>query len=99
MRHLRGTPFDLFGYARKRRTERLLVVEYRSLMGAALDRLCAENVERVRQVAELPELIRGYDDVKEANIERFRALVDLLDGVRTGHHPSDAGKVPQSDVS
>jgi indolepyruvate ferredoxin oxidoreductase len=103
MRHLRGTPFDLFGYARKRRTERLLVVEYRSLMDSALDRLCAETTERVRQVAELPELIRGYDDVKEANIERFRlkarALVDLLEEVRPGHQPSDASTLPQSDMS
>jgi indolepyruvate ferredoxin oxidoreductase len=103
MRHLRGTPFDLFGYARKRRTERLLIVEYRNLMGAALDRLCADTAERVRQVAELPELIRGYDEVKDANIERFRlqarALVDLLEEARPGHDPSDVSKLPQPDVS
>jgi indolepyruvate ferredoxin oxidoreductase len=103
MRHLRGTPFDLFGYARKRRTERLLIVEYRGLMGAALDRLCAETAESVRQVAELPELIRGYDDVKEANIEKFRrkarVLVDLLEEVRPGRDPSAVSKPPLSDVS
>ncbi|HKH88317.1 MAG TPA: DUF6537 domain-containing protein, partial [Acidimicrobiales bacterium] len=106
MRHLRGTPFDLFGYARMRRTERGLVVEYRSLMGAALDRLRSETVEQVRQVAELPDLIRGFDEVKQANIETFRlkarALLDLLEDVppgRAGPHPADAGPIGQSDVA
>jgi indolepyruvate ferredoxin oxidoreductase len=106
MRHLRGTPFDLFGYARMRRAERGLVVEYRSLMGAALDRLGSETVEQVRQVAELPDLIRGFDKVKQANIETFRlkarALLDLLEDApsgRPGPHPADAGPIGQSDVA
>jgi indolepyruvate ferredoxin oxidoreductase len=106
MRHLRGTPFDLFGYARMRRAERRLVVEYRSLMGVTLDRLRPETAEQVRQVAELPDLIRGFDEVKNASIESFRlkarALLDLLEDVGSdgpGPGPTDASKIGQYDVA
>ncbi len=72
MRRLRGTPLDLFGYAKVRRIERELIEEYRTLMEAELDGLTPERHERAVQLAGLPDVIRGYEDVKLAGVERFR---------------------------
>ena len=71
-RRLRGTPLDPFGAAQMRRTERALVTEYRDLVATALRRLAPDTVDLVAQVAALPELVRGYEEVKAAGIERFR---------------------------
>ena len=75
MRRLRGTPLDLFGYARVRRLERELIAEYRALMEAELDSLTPDTYERARRLAALPDVIRGYEDVKLANVKRFREQV------------------------
>ncbi len=72
-RHLRGTLFDPFGHTRMRRTERELVGEYLGLVGRALGQLHPANAGSVAGVAELPDLIRGYEGVKLAGIERFRS--------------------------
>ena len=71
MRRVRGTPLDLFGYAKVRRIERELITEYRTLMEAELDALTPERYERAVKLAQLPEVIRGYEDVKLAGVERF----------------------------
>ena len=71
MRVLRGTPFDVFGYDRVRRVERDLIAQYRRLVFAALDDLSADNYARAVELARLPDMIRGYDEVKLANVERF----------------------------
>jgi indolepyruvate ferredoxin oxidoreductase len=78
-RRLRGTPFDPFGYAEVRRVERALPAEYLGLVDAALERLSPETLATVVEVARLPELVRGYEDIKLANVERFRTRgADLL---------------------
>jgi indolepyruvate ferredoxin oxidoreductase len=71
LRRLRGTRFDPFGRAEVRRVERELVEEYR---GAVLRAFRAEDVDRaqVLALAELPDLVRGYEDVKLANVARYR---------------------------
>ena len=78
MRFLRGTPFDLFGYDRVRRVERDLVVQYRRLVFDALATLDEENYEQVTKLAALPDMIRGYDEVKLGNVERFWDAVRAL---------------------
>ncbi|WCB96867.1 hypothetical protein DSM104299_05635 [Baekduia alba] len=72
-RRLRGTALDPFGRAHVRRVERELIDEYRGLMADALARLTPETHAQVLAVAELPELVRGYEEVKLGNVERFRA--------------------------
>jgi indolepyruvate ferredoxin oxidoreductase len=44
----------------------------------ALDELSAENYEQVVKLAELPDIIRGYEQIKLANIDRFWAEVRQL---------------------
>ena len=78
LRRLRGTPFDLFGYARVRRVERELIAEYRTLMEAELDSLTRATYERAVKLAQLPDVIRGYEDVKLAGVERFREQVRAI---------------------
>lgn len=72
LRRLRGTALDPFGYAGVRRVERALVGEYRGMIERALRDLGPESHERAVRIARLPDLIRGYEDVKLRNIRRFR---------------------------
>ena len=56
--------------------ERELIDEYRGMVERALDTLAAGDdaaYERAVQIAELPDVIRGYEDIKERNVEQFRA--------------------------
>ncbi|MGV1047917.1 MAG: indolepyruvate ferredoxin oxidoreductase family protein [Solirubrobacterales bacterium] len=71
MRRLRGSRLDPFGYARVRRVERRLPGEYRLLVEDAVARLEPGNVDLVTEVAALPDLIRGYEEIKLSNVERF----------------------------
>ncbi len=71
-RLLRGTALDVFGYARVRRVERELVTEYRDLMRDALTRLTPATADAVAELAALPEVIRGYEDIKLARVAEFR---------------------------
>jgi indolepyruvate ferredoxin oxidoreductase len=84
-RHLRGTAFDPFRWAEMRRTERALVDEYDTLVSESLVQLHPASAGIVTAVAALADDIRGYEDVKRRNIDRFRAraaeLVDQLGAV------------------
>ncbi len=72
MRRLRGTSLDPFGRASVRRTERALIAEYRAMVEAALAKLTTDNQELVAQLAQLPDVIRGYERVKLESVERYR---------------------------
>ncbi len=78
MRRLRGTPFDPFGRTRVRRTERALVGEYRALVETAIADLSLETYDRAVRLAELPEMIRGYEAIKLANVDAYRDQVRAL---------------------
>jgi indolepyruvate ferredoxin oxidoreductase len=78
MKGLRGTAFDPFGRAEVRRVERALIGEYRALMEKAMAGLSPESYERAAKLANLPDLIRGYEEVKLRNVQRFRDEVRAL---------------------
>lgn len=78
MKKLRGTPLDPFGRTEIRRTERALVVEYRDLVDAILtawsDGTVGDaQVPALTELAALPDMIRGYEGIKMANVERYHA--------------------------
>jgi len=79
MNFLRGTPLDPFGYARMRREERALIGEYRSLVERQIEKLTPENYDAAVEVAGLADLVRGYEEVKLRNVERFRRLVSRME--------------------
>jgi len=80
-RRLRGTPLDVAGWTALRRTERGLADEYTTTMkyvlaGRAAGRL-SDDV--VLEIAELPDMIRGYESIKQANIVAYRSrLAELV---------------------
>jgi indolepyruvate ferredoxin oxidoreductase len=78
LRRLRGTPFDVFGRAEVRRVERALPGEYRRLVDRALARLTAQTHSQVLAIAELPDAIRGYEQIKLRNVEWFEMRAEEL---------------------
>jgi indolepyruvate ferredoxin oxidoreductase len=88
MRRVRGTPADVFGYSRVRRTERRLAAQYDADLRAALAGLSAARYDTVLELARLPLAIRGYEEIKLAAVGRYEAdrerLLALLRPARTG---------------
>jgi indolepyruvate ferredoxin oxidoreductase len=87
-RRLRGTSFDPFGRTKVRRLERRLPDEYTEAVTRALGHLSEDTVPVVAAIAALPDLVRGYESIKEANVARYRArlaeLEDELAATTTG---------------
>ena len=77
-RRLRGTPADVFGYSRMRRLERQLIADYQATIEDALGQLSPGNHEVVTKIAGLPDVIRGYEQVKLGNVERYRRELAAL---------------------
>jgi indolepyruvate ferredoxin oxidoreductase len=78
MKSLRGTALDPFGRAAVRRVERALIGEYRALIDKAVSGLSPEIYDKAVKLARLPDLIRGYEEIKLNNVKRFRAEVAAL---------------------
>ncbi|HET7875875.1 MAG TPA: indolepyruvate ferredoxin oxidoreductase family protein [Methylomirabilota bacterium] len=78
LRGLRGTPLDPFGAARVRREERRLIGEYRQTIEQALGRLGPATHDTAVALAELPDEIRGYEEIKLANVARVRDKAQQL---------------------
>ncbi|WP_132993179.1 indolepyruvate ferredoxin oxidoreductase family protein [Gordonia zhaorongruii] len=77
MKRLRGTRFDPFGRTEVRRTERSLITEYRAAIDRVLSSLGTDpapaRITAAIAVADLPDMVRGYESIKLANVEKFRA--------------------------
>jgi indolepyruvate ferredoxin oxidoreductase len=85
LKFLRGTPFDIFGHTAERRTERGLIAEYETTIRALLPELAPQNRAIAVRIAALPEKIRGYGHIKEANLARVRTeRSELLARYRNG---------------
>jgi indolepyruvate ferredoxin oxidoreductase len=72
LRGLRGTALDVFGYAEVRRLERELIAEYRQMVEAVVDKLGPANHDAAVAIAELPDAIRGYEQIKLDSVAQFR---------------------------
>jgi indolepyruvate ferredoxin oxidoreductase len=82
-KHLRGTMLDVFGGQHERRMERALVEQYVGDLRAALAVLRPDTLDVAVALAELPDMIRGFGPVKEANRhkaqEKRQALLPRLE--------------------
>lgn len=78
LRFLRGTRLDIFGYDEIRKLERDLIVQYRELIFKAVDDLTPDNYSMAVKLASLPDVIRGYDEVKLRNVDKFWTEVEAL---------------------
>jgi indolepyruvate ferredoxin oxidoreductase len=81
-KYLRGTPLDLFGRQHERQMERALIQQYIGDIRAVLAALRADTLDVAVAIAQLPDMIRGFGPVKEANHEKAeeqrRALLARL---------------------
>jgi indolepyruvate ferredoxin oxidoreductase len=78
MRRLRGTALDPFGYTEVRRTERALITEYREVIETLLADLTDANHALAVEIAALPDMIRGYEHIKLANVRTYHEKLTEL---------------------
>jgi indolepyruvate ferredoxin oxidoreductase len=78
MRRLRGTALDPFGYTEVRRTERALITEYREVIEKLLAGLTDGNLSLATEIAALPDMIRGYEHIKLANVRVYHEKLTEL---------------------
>ncbi|WP_374333238.1 indolepyruvate ferredoxin oxidoreductase family protein [Aestuariivirga sp.] len=84
MKRLRGTPFDMFGRTAERRMERRLIADYRALVERLIASPECARSSVALELAGLPDMIRGFGHVKQANVAKAKAreaeLLAALDG-------------------
>jgi indolepyruvate ferredoxin oxidoreductase len=78
MRRLRGSALDPFGYTEVRRTERALIAEYREVIESLLAGLTEGNHALAVEIAALPDMIRGYEHIKLANVRAYHEKLTEL---------------------
>ena len=71
MRRVRGTWLDPFGHTEVRRTERALIAEYRNVVEQLLAGLTEGNHELAAQIAALPDMVRGYEEIKLGTVRAY----------------------------
>jgi len=95
-KRVRGTWLDVFGHTAHRRMERGLADEYRSQLTTALTHLestgagdCDAAYERVVTLLGLAGRVRGFDEVKERNVDTWRtesaAALERLEQATADH--------------
>ena len=90
MRGLRGTPLDVFGWQGERRRERALAAQYERDMAELLPKVTPATLETARELAALPQQIRGYGFIKDAAAEAAAARrAELLAAFRAGGWPEE----------
>jgi indolepyruvate ferredoxin oxidoreductase len=98
---LRGTALDPFGRAHVRRLERELRDEFIATLLEIADRVDTNNYDAAVAIAALPDMVRGYEELKVQRAAEYRsALVPALDAFRNSgrsaaqesalsqHHPT-----------
>jgi indolepyruvate ferredoxin oxidoreductase len=78
LRRVRGGALDVFGWNAHRRLERSLPGWYRDLVAGLLPDLTHENHAAAVAIAEAPDGIRGYEDIKERTLAETRENVETL---------------------
>lgn len=77
-KRLRGTPLDPFGRTGVRRLERELRDSYTAMIVRLSGSLTSANYDTAAAAAEAADLVRGYEEVKTANVARYRARLAEL---------------------
>ena len=93
---LRGTPFDLFGMSSHRKTERSLILDYQSMLLELVRGINIENYDAAVKIASLPDHIKGYDVVKELNIEKTKLLKEQYFNEFYGKNIEVVNKYPKA---
>ncbi len=75
---LRGSALDPFGWQAERKAERTLIASYIADLRVALDGLSPATRDSAVALARLPEMIRGFGPVKDANRAKARTQRTIL---------------------
>jgi indolepyruvate ferredoxin oxidoreductase len=70
LKFLRGTALDPFGRTAERKAERRLIEDYVVMIEQRTSGLRGEQIPLLAKLARVPEIIRGYGHIKEANIKK-----------------------------
>ena len=73
-KRLRGTGLDPFGVQAERAAERALIEQYVGDLGSVVAALRPDNLEAAVGLAALPDTIRGFGPVKDANRAKAEGL-------------------------
>lgn len=73
LKRWRGTALDVFGRTAERRMERQLIVDYRALVEHILAKPETARSSVALELASLPEAMRGFGHVKQANVAKAKA--------------------------
>ena len=83
LKFLRGSLLDPFGHTAERRMERRLIDDYERTVDTLLAGLDHDNHALAVEIANLPQQMRGFGHIKEANVAQARALeAQLLERYR-----------------
>ncbi|MFD9114495.1 indolepyruvate ferredoxin oxidoreductase family protein [Streptomyces bottropensis] len=95
MRRIRGTRWDPFGRAQVRVIERQLRDEYAELLRRLIHDLAPRNHAIAVSLAQLPDMIRGYEQLKLDNVARYHERQsELLDQFDTTLTPTNRRRPP-----
>lgn len=78
LKRLRGTALDPFGRAHVRRVERELLHHYRDTLHSLVAGLTPDSYDTAVAFAQLPDLVRGYEDVKLRTVQTYAARLREL---------------------
>tara|TARA_B100000003_G_scaffold124238_1_gene111354 strand:- start:62 stop:3568 length:3507 start_codon:yes stop_codon:yes gene_type:complete len=73
---LRGTKLDIFGYAKVRKLERIMRDRYIEEILHSLESLTDTNFSAILSLAELPDSVRGFEEIKLQKAEAFLLALD-----------------------
>jgi indolepyruvate ferredoxin oxidoreductase len=74
-KRVRGTRLDPFGHTEMRRIEATLPAEFLTTMATVYAALDAEHLDGAVTIAELPDMIRGYEELKLRRVAEYRDRV------------------------
>jgi indolepyruvate ferredoxin oxidoreductase len=78
LRRIRGSKLDVFGYHHIRRMERALITEYRDTVERLLKDLNPATLAAAVEIAALPDMVRGYEQIKADNVAAYHQTLSRL---------------------
>ena len=79
-----------------RKIERSLILEYQSMLLELATAISVENYDAAVKIASLPDHIKGYDVVKESNIEKTKLLKEQYFNEFYGKNIEVVNKYPKA---
>ncbi len=98
LKGMRGKWFDPFGRTAERRAERALVASYRQDLEEVLRRIEGGSYGLLVELVRIPDMIRGFGPVKEANLElAMKKRAQILEQLTRGDDGSGDRQTSSKD--